>query len=126
MKSNHLVAKAVQDAGWYSFLSMLKYKTALNGNEFVQINQWLPSSQRCYSCGGKNKFNLSQREYSCSCGYTAHRDINAARNIQLYGNELTNTAGTAGRASGVDLVLDVLSSDVTNSTMKEEATMALA
>jgi len=71
-------------------------------------------------------WNFSQREYVCSsCGHTEHRDINAARNIQLYGNEL-NTAGTAESASGVDLVLDVLSSDITNSAMKEEATMALA
>ena len=39
------------------------------------------TSQKCSNCGAKVKKSLSTRTHICSCGYTAHRDENAAINI---------------------------------------------
>ncbi len=39
------------------------------------------SSQRCYACGSVQPGNRRDRAYRCACGYHAHADLNAARNI---------------------------------------------
>lgn len=39
------------------------------------------TSQKCSNCGVKVKKSLSVRTHICRCGYSAHRDKNAAINI---------------------------------------------
>ena len=49
----------------------------------VMLDRWAPSTQLCPACGALKKLALSEREYSCECGYTALRDIHAASNMLL-------------------------------------------
>ena len=44
-------AKAIADAGWAMLASSIAYKCRLEGHHFFKINQWLPSSKTCSSCG---------------------------------------------------------------------------
>jgi putative transposase len=121
------VAKAVADAGWAMLLSALDYKCQLHGHHFVRINQWLPSSKTCSSCGHKkSKIDLSEREYYCdSCGYTQHRDLNAAINICNWGHQqwCRDHARQELPEAPVDLVMDVLVNfgQHTSSELKQEA-----
>lgn len=39
------------------------------------------TSQRCYACGVVQPGNRRERRYRCACGYHAHADLNAARNV---------------------------------------------
>lgn len=49
----------------------------------VVLDKWAPSTQLCPACGALKKLALSERKYSCECGYTAPRDIHAASNMLL-------------------------------------------
>jgi putative transposase len=81
------VAKAVTDAGWAQFISACAYKCTRSGHHFMKINQWLPSSRSCNSCGvKKHKLALNNRQFDCdACDVSQHRDINAALNIRSWG-----------------------------------------
>ena len=84
---NRKLSRAISDLGWRTFRDMLEAKSLMYGREFVVINRWEPTSQRC-SCCGKigGKKELSVREWTCLfCGTTHDRDINAAINIKVAG-----------------------------------------
>jgi putative transposase len=81
MLKNHRLARAISDASWGSFLIILKNKAENAGSQVVEVNA-RGTSQECSSCGEIVQKKLSCRVHSChSCGYSAHRDLNAARNI---------------------------------------------
>jgi len=42
------------------------------------VNQFFPSTQLCPNCGNKQKLELSERIYQCSCGYVEDRDVKSA------------------------------------------------
>lgn len=73
MVKNGKLSRAIQDAGWGSFLNVLKRKAENAGVQFVEVN---PSgtSQTCPQCGAVVKKKLSQREHNCPCGCKLHRD----------------------------------------------------
>jgi len=76
------VRKSIGDAGWGAFLHMLEYKTQGHGSQLVRVDA-RGTSQICSECGCVVKKSLSERVHSCpECGYTAHRDVNAARVIK--------------------------------------------
>ena len=80
------LAKSVHDAGWAAFVGMLEYKAARHGRTFAKINRWYPSSKRCSTCGAvAEKMPLHVRQWTCGCGTTHDRDVNAARNILAAG-----------------------------------------
>lgn len=83
MMSNHKLAKAVQDMGFYTFRAMLEYKCKLYGSELVIADRWYASSKTCSGCGNKKeKLSLSERTYNCECcGLEIDRDHNAALNL---------------------------------------------
>ena len=87
---NRKLSKSIADVGWSMFVNMIKYKCERYGKEFVQINQWFPSSQICSHCNHKDgKKALSIREWTCgNCGTHHDRDINAAINIKNKGLEM--------------------------------------
>ena len=87
---NSKLSKSIADVGWSMFVNMVEYKCERYGKEFVQIDQWYPSSQICSHCNHKDgKKALSVREWTCNnCGTHHDRDINAAINIKNKGLEM--------------------------------------
>lgn len=86
-ESNHNLARYIQDAAWYQFLTLLDYKGKWYGCNIVKIDKYFPSSKRCFKCGFINEtLTLDQREWDCpKCGSTLDRDVNAACNILAVG-----------------------------------------
>jgi putative transposase len=87
MVKNKKLSKAISDAGWYQFITFLKYKLEWQGKHFIQIDRWYASSKLCSACNEKHvALTLSDREWVCShCGSTHDRDENAAINIRNHG-----------------------------------------
>lgn len=84
MKNKHL-AKSIQEQGFYEFRRQLTYKCEWYGIELVVADRYYPSSKTCNSCGRiKKDLKLSDRVFSCECGYTMDRDLNAAMNLAKY------------------------------------------
>jgi len=82
MMKNHKLAGAIADAGWYQFRSFLTYKAAAVGKRVIEVDRFYPSSKACSVCGVvRESLALSERKWTCECGVTHQRDVNAARNI---------------------------------------------
>jgi len=81
MVKNHSLARAISDAGWASFVNILRHKAESAGAEVVAVNP-AGTSQECCECGETVKKLLRERWHRCPhCGLVLHRDENAARNI---------------------------------------------
>jgi len=91
MVSNHSLARAIHDASWSAFRSMLEYKASSYGRTVIAVSRWLPSSKTCSGCGHvKATMSLRERVFHChTCGLVLDRDINAARNILAAGQAVT-------------------------------------
>ena len=87
MVKNHSLARAISDAGWSQFRSMLEYKAEWYEREIIAIDRWYPSSKTCSACGHLlASLPLSEREWVCpGCGVIHDRDVNAAKVIQAVG-----------------------------------------
>jgi putative transposase len=82
MLRNGSLARAISDASWSEFRSMLEYEADWYGRELIAIDRWFPSSRTCSACGAMaDSMPLSVREWTCRCGAVHDRDVNAARNI---------------------------------------------
>lgn len=72
------LAKSINDAGWASFISILKIKAANAGGLVIEVNP-NGTSQECSSCGTKVSKTLAERWHSCThCGLELPRDHNSA------------------------------------------------
>jgi putative transposase len=74
--------KSILDAGWGSFIELVKHKAEWAGVTVMQVDP-KNTSQMCSTCGliGEHK-DLSVRTHVCEhCGVTLDRDHNAALNI---------------------------------------------
>lgn len=82
LQHNHHLAKAIANASWYDFRTMLAYKCAWHGKELIVVKPNY-TSQICSNCGHHSGPKpLAVREWTCSqCGTHHDRDINAAVNI---------------------------------------------
>lgn len=86
------MAKSVLDVGWGQLKTMLSYKCAHAGVVFKVVNEAY-TTQTCSCCGAisssspKGRAGLRIREWTCECGVTQDRDVNAARNILALGHE---------------------------------------
>jgi putative transposase len=102
---NRKLSRAISDAGWYSFRSLLTAKCDRDGRQLVVINRWEATSQKCSHCGfygGKKE--LSVREWTClNCGTVHDRDTNAAKNIKDTGG-LSESINGHGRECKTTLV----------------------
>ncbi|NEP80099.1 MAG: IS200/IS605 family element transposase accessory protein TnpB, partial [Okeania sp. SIO3B3] len=85
MMSNHKLAKAVADMGFYEFRRQLEYKCELYGSELIVVDRWFPSSKTCSNCGNvKESLSLSERVFWCEhCGFSCDRDLNASLNLAM-------------------------------------------
>lgn len=84
-------AKSVQDAGWATFKTMLRYKAMRHNGVMLEVNERF-TSQVCSVCGSmppqrpRGIADLGIREWTCGdCGAAHSRDVNAARNILRVG-----------------------------------------
>lgn len=92
MMKNHKLAKAIGDASWYEFRSMLEYKCKWYGKQLIIVPPYY-TSQECSNCHyNSGKKTLDIREWTCdNCGVYHDRDINAAKNILTKGLETLQT-----------------------------------
>lgn len=86
---NHKLAKAISDAGWRSFLNVLKWDCDKRGKELIMIDP-ANTTQTCHVCGnimkGDDRIRLGTDEWVCPNCLTFHlRDWNAAENIRDIG-----------------------------------------
>jgi putative transposase len=97
MVKNHHLAKSITDAGWSDFLSILAAKAAYAGRRVVAVPPAY-TSQRCSGCGRVVWKGLSVRWHHCpyeDCGATLHRDHNAAKNMERFGQNLQGGVAVA-------------------------------
>ncbi|MCZ0997902.1 IS200/IS605 family element transposase accessory protein TnpB [Streptomyces sp. RLB3-17] len=95
MVKNRSLARAISDAAWADFRSFLEYKAVWYGREVIAVDRFFPSSKLCSACGTlQEKMPLHVRTWTCDCGTTHDRDVNAAKNLLAVG--LTVTACGAG------------------------------
>jgi putative transposase len=86
MLRNHRLARAISDAGWAEFARLLGYKQRWRGGQIVTADRWYPSSKLCPQCGATNgDLTLTDRVFTCGCGHSADRDLNAAVNLARWG-----------------------------------------
>lgn len=86
MVKNHSLARAISDASWSSFRTMLEYKADWYGREVITIDRFYPSSKTCSECGRiVESLPLNIRDWECECGAVHDRDVNAAKNILAVG-----------------------------------------
>lgn len=86
MVRNPRLARAISDASWSEFRTMLEYKADWYGRTVIAIDRFYPSSRTCAECGGiADRLPLHVREWTCHCGAVHDRDVNAARNIRAAG-----------------------------------------
>ncbi|MFI8306885.1 RNA-guided endonuclease InsQ/TnpB family protein [Streptomyces sp. NPDC085927] len=118
MVKNRRLARAVSDAAWTQFRSMLEYKAQWYGREVIAVDRFFPSSRLCSACGAlQSKMPLHVRTWTCRCGITHDRDVNAAKNLLA--------AGLAAAACG-DGVRPQRSTPSGQSSMKQEPRRATA
>jgi putative transposase len=71
------LAKSITDAGWASFISILKIKAVNAGGLVIEVNP-NGTSQECSGCEAKVSKSLADRWHSCPhCGLELPRDHNS-------------------------------------------------
>lgn len=92
MMKNHKLAKAIGNASWYEFRTMLEYKCQWYGKQLIIVPPHY-TSQECSNCHhNSGKKTLDIREWTCSnCGVHHDRDTNAAKNILTKGLKTLQT-----------------------------------
>ncbi|MGW0713068.1 RNA-guided endonuclease InsQ/TnpB family protein [Streptomyces sp. NPDC002643] len=88
---NRSLARAISDAAWSQFRSMLEYKADWYGREVVVVDRFFPSSKLCSHCGTlQPEMPLGVRTWTCgSCSASHDRDVNAAKNLLAAGLAVT-------------------------------------
>ena len=100
MLKNHTLARAIAAVSWGRFLTMIHYKCARYGKNYVEIGRFDPSSRLC-TCGVINrKLQLKDRTWTCgSCGAQHDRDVLAANNIVRFAVQKQNLINKIGMDS---------------------------
>ncbi len=90
VKNKHL-SKAVHSQGFYEFRRQLEYKCADKGIPLIIADRFYPSSKLCSCCGNMKKdLKLTDRIYKCDCGNIIDRDVQAAINLEAYGERFAS------------------------------------
>lgn len=92
------LAKSVHDASMGEFRRQLEYKSLWNRKHLAVIDRWFPSSKLHAECSQINdRLSLSDRTWTCGCGATVDRDLNAAMNIRDEGLRILAVGHTDNR-----------------------------
>jgi putative transposase len=86
--SNH--GKKINGSAIGGVISDLKQKS----HTPVVVNKFFPSTQLCPQCNQKNKLEVSDRVYECSCGYKEDRDVKSALMIEREGKRMLGIVPT--------------------------------
>jgi len=106
LKNRHL-ALSISDAGFGGIRGQLGYKAEWYGGSIVAVDRFFPSSRLCPECGAiKANLTLKDRIFICECGYTADRDLNAARNIETEALRIVAGVGSRTHKTHVEQALD--------------------
>jgi putative transposase len=81
-------------------------------NTTIVIDKYKPTTKLCPICLKKNNIPLTERTYTCSCGFIEDRDTKSARTCLLYGLNLIPMEHRDSKP------LENLSSDLTNQYKK--------
>ncbi len=83
---NRKLSRAISDAGWAKFKTLLAAKCDKYGRDLIIVDRYYPSSQICSCCGESGgKKELDVREWTCLYCNTVHdRDICAAENLNKW------------------------------------------
>ncbi len=104
--TNHHLAQAIGDVGFYEFRRHLTDNAAWYGCQVLVASRWEPSSKTCSHCGWVDEqLTLADRTFRCEqCGLVIDRDLNAASNLAKLAGRSSDrhNAGGAGSA-GVGL-----------------------
>lgn len=99
-KSHRGLSGSIQDTGWRELRRQIEYKAKWRGKTVRVIGQFEASSKTCSCCGHvKRDLTLSDREWTCVCGATHDRDVNAAQNVKQFAYRGQNTYAAAGQPS---------------------------
>ena len=79
-------SKQIADVAWSMFSNILSYKAEYAGKIVEKVNPAY-TSQTCSQCGTRTLMELKDRVFTCACGLSMDRDINAARNILRLGKQ---------------------------------------
>jgi putative transposase len=121
MVKNHQIAKAISDAGWGTFCTMLKYKAERDGKAYIEIDRFFPSSKTCHVCLNRvDSLPLDVRAWTCPNCQTHHdRDVNAAINIRnealrmlSLGTSDPANGGNISRYGKISVLLDAIPDEV--------------
>lgn len=105
MLQNHKLAGAIADASFTEIKRQLKYKIAWYGGGVLEVNRFYPSSKLCRACGNiKEELSLGDRTYTCGCGHTEDRDLNASINLEQYGLSTLSSRGIKACGESVSLL----------------------
>ncbi|WP_336770539.1 transposase [Bacillus bombysepticus] len=85
-KKVHL-RKSLQDTAWFTFVQYVCYKAEAEGKKVIFAERFFPSTKRCSQCSKVRDIHLSERVYTCECGFVCDRDENAAKNLEWYGKQ---------------------------------------
>ncbi len=121
MLKNHSLAKAIADAGWSTFLSMVAYKAERAGKPFLLVDP-RGTAQECSGCGMTVRKDLAQIMHRCSrCRLALDRDHNSAIVVEIRaGTVRSNARGEAASTDGGYLRLQAGSLKREASTSKSE------
>ena len=110
MVKNRKLSRAISDAGWSNFKTMLAAKCDKYGRDLTIVDRWFASSQICSCCGQSGgKKELDVREWTCLFCNTVHdRDINAAINLRDAGglSESKNGRGSKCKTTNVAVCVE--------------------
>jgi putative transposase len=99
MMANQKLSRSIMDQSFYEFRRQLSYKTRWYGSELILVDRYFASSKLCHVCGMRNlDLTLRDRHWTCHCGVSHDRDVNAAINIK---NWMSTVSSTGINACGV-------------------------
>ena len=94
--NNKPMSRAIGDAGWRMFRTMLEYKCQEHGKNLFTIGRWDASSKTCSACGNVYlELSRGEKDWTCKkCSANHDRDVNAAVNIRDFGIERFKRSGS--------------------------------